>query len=217
MGRAMGRVAPIVLFGLIPVAFLLGALLVYWDIDEFAFDFHYGLYPQAHRLLSDGVPFDSPDAAITGHNAIYTTFTAAVATPITLLPPLVADVVFTALLVAAGAACLWVLGVRDWRVYGVVAMWAPVISAVQTANVTLILALLMALAWKYRDRRFLPGVFVGLAIAVKLFPWPLIVWLAASRRYAASAAALGVTVLSLLLIVPFGSIARLLQAHAPAR
>lgn len=205
MGRAMGRVAPIVLFGLIPVAFLLGALLVYWDIDEFAFDFHYGLYPQAHRLLSVGVPFDSPDAAITGHNAIYTTFTAAVATPITLLPPLVADVVFTALLVAAGAACLWVLGVRDWRVYGVVAMWAPVISAVQTANVTLVLALLMALAWKYRNRRFLPGVFVGLAIAVKLFPWPLVVWLAASRRYAAAAAALGVTVLSFLLILPFGS------------
>ena len=129
MGRAVGRVAPFVLFGLIPIVFLLGALLVYWDIDEFALDFHYGLYPQAHRLLSDGVPFDSPDAAITGHNAIYTTFTAAVATPITLLPPLVADIVFTALLVAAGAACLWVLGVRDWRVYGVVAMWAPVISA----------------------------------------------------------------------------------------
>ena len=205
MGRATGRVAPLVLFGLIPVAFLLGALVVVLGIERVRVRLPL-------RAVSAGPPAPlgrrsvrSARRVITGHNAIYTTFTAAVATPITLLPPLVADVVFTRSLIAAGAACLWVLGVRDWRVYGVVAMWAPVISAVQTANVTLVLALLMALAWKYRDRRFLPGVFVGLAVAVKLFPWPLIVWLVASRRYAASAAALGVTVLSLLLIVPFGS------------
>ena len=205
MRRAAERVAPVVFFAVIPIVLLLEALVVYWQTEKFAFDFHYGLYPQAQQLLSDGVPFDSPTAVITGENAIYTTFTAAAATPITLLPPLAADIVFTALVIAAGAACLWLLGVRDWRVYGVVALWAPIISAVQTANLTLILALLMALAWKYRDRRFLPGVFVGLAVAVKLFPWPLIVWLVASRRYRGLRSGARGHGLSLLLIVPFGS------------
>ena len=42
--------------------------------------------------------------------------------------------------------------VRDWRIYGVVLLWPAVIEAIQTANASLPLTLLVALMWRYRDR-----------------------------------------------------------------
>ena len=45
----------------------------------------------------------------------------------------------------------WVLGVRDWRCYGVLLLWPPVISAIQTGNVTLAFALAAAVGWRFRD------------------------------------------------------------------
>ena len=39
-----------------------------------------------------------------------------------------------ALLVGAALAIPYVLGVRDWRCYGLLLLWPPVISAVQTGR-----------------------------------------------------------------------------------
>ena len=64
--------------------------------------------------------------------------------PLTALPPGVADWLATALVLAALVAALWVLDVRDWRVYGVVLLWPAVIEAIQTANMSLPLTLLVA-------------------------------------------------------------------------
>ena len=61
-------------------------------------------------------------------------------------------------------------------------MWPPVISAVQTANVTLWLALACALAWRFRDRRLVASASIGITLAVKFFLWPMVVWFAATRR-----------------------------------
>jgi hypothetical protein len=88
-----------------------------------------------------------------------------------------------AALVAAVLATLWALDVRDWRCYGLVLLWPPVISAIQTGNVTLWFGLAAALAWRYRDRLVAPSVSIGVTLAVKFFLWPLVVWLAATRRY----------------------------------
>ncbi len=44
----------------------------------------------------------------------------------TLLPQLAADVTFALLGLALLGLALWIVGVRDWRVYGVVALWPPV-------------------------------------------------------------------------------------------
>ena len=43
--------------------------------------------------------------------------------PLTLLPVGVADIVMVLLGLACFALALWLVGVRDWRVYGVVALW----------------------------------------------------------------------------------------------
>ena len=114
--------------------------------------------------------------------------------PLTFLGRTPAEVIAVLVVFACVPATLAVMGVRDWRVYGAALWWAPVYSAVQTANVTLILVLGTALVWRFRDREVLTGAAAAAVIALKIFLWPLAVWLAATRRWLAVAvvACLGV-------------------------
>lgn len=65
-------------------------------------------------------------------------------------------------------------------------LWPPVISGWQTANVSLLLAFGIALAWRYRDRPIVSGALVGVMISLKLFLWPLAGWLLLTRRWRAT-------------------------------
>ena len=67
---------------------------------------------------------------------------------------------------------LWSVGVRDWRVYGVVALWPPIILEPGVSHLTPAVMLLTAVAWRWRYTDGHAGVAVGLAIALKLFPGP---------------------------------------------
>jgi hypothetical protein len=97
-----------------------------------------------------------------------------------------------ALLVGAALAIPYVLGVRDWRCYGLLLLWPSVINAIQTGTVTLLLALGAALAWRYRDRTVAAAAAVGATLSLKLILWPLLVWLAGTRRIATALATLAV-------------------------
>ena len=56
-------------------------------------------------------------------------------------------------------------------------------------NLTLLLVPMVAFAWRWRDYWLRTGLLIGLAIATKLFVWPLIFWLVGTRRYRAAGAA----------------------------
>jgi hypothetical protein len=99
-----------------------------------------------------------------------------------------------ALLVGVALAIPYVLGVRDWRCYGLLLLWPSVINAIQTGTVTLLLALGAALAWRYRDRTVATAAAAGATLSLKLILWPLLVWLAATRRVATAVAALAIGV-----------------------
>jgi hypothetical protein len=101
-------------------------------------------------------------------------------------------------------ATLRALDVRDWRCYGVVFLWPPVLSAIQTGNVTLLLGLCAALVWRFRASVARPAALVGVTLAAKFFLWPLAVWLAVTRRVAA--AALAVAIGLVLLLVTWAAI-----------
>ena len=73
----------------------------------------------------------------------------------------------------------------------------------RVSHLTPIIALLLAAAWKYRDARWSPGAMIGLAVALKFFVWPLLLWLAATRRTREAALAAFVAAVSLLLVLPF--------------
>jgi hypothetical protein len=92
---------------------------------------------------------------------------------------------------------LALLGIRDWRCYGLVLLWPPVIAAVQTGNITIPLALGAALVWRFRDRAHISAAGLGITLAAKLILWPLLLWLGATRRLATAllAVLVGISVL----------------------
>src|SRR5919204_105337 len=106
--------------------------------------------------------------------------------PVALLPAGVGDWVVTALLLLVAPACLRLCGVRDLRCYGAVFLWAPVVWSVQTGNLSLPLALGAVLLWRYRDRVVVAAAIAAAMVAVKLFLWPVVLWLAATRRQVSS-------------------------------
>ena len=55
----------------------------------------------------------------------------------------------------------------------------------------MLLMLPVAVAWRYRDRARIAGIALGVAVAAKLFVWPLVVWLLLTRRFAAAVWAVG--------------------------
>lgn len=151
-----------------------------------AIDLAQAYIPAAHKVLHGQSPY--PPAltvsALRPHTGfIYPPFTAWLVAPLAGLPMHVVEAVGTVLMIGALAALLWVLDVHDWRCYMIAVLWVPTYSAIQTANVTLPIALGIAVLWRLRDRRVLSGFLVGLMVAIKLYMWPLGVWLLATRRY----------------------------------
>ena len=114
------------------------ALAAYAGDDRLALDFHHELYPQAEAVVDGRDAYDPPDADLSDRaNFLWPMAAVLPVVPLTVLPPGAADWLATALVLATLVAALWVLGVRDWRVYGVVLLWPSVIEAIQTANASL--------------------------------------------------------------------------------
>lgn len=189
--RAGRRLSPLLL--ILPVAVL--GLMLWASQDMIALDFHRSFRPAAEAVLNGSSPYPPPvTASMAERDAfVYLPFAAFAYTPFVLLPPVAADLVVTALMILLAFASLWVLGVRDWRCYGI-AFFAPtMVNAIQTANLTVPLLLALAAIWALRRRTVLPGLVLALTLATKLFLWPVFVWLVATRRYRAAAASAAAT------------------------
>jgi hypothetical protein len=176
----------LVVLGLLPLlltAFQLRALLRGADLAP---DFTQGPWEAGHRLLSGASAYVPPSSSLLRQTTfVYPAPAALGLAPFALLPHASAALAFTLLNLAAVPATLRVLGVRDWRVYTVSLMWPPVMAGWETGNITLLLALGAALAWRYRDRPGAAGVLVACLVSAKLFLWPVALWLLATRRYRA--------------------------------
>ena len=124
----------------------------------------------------------------------------------TLLPLGVADVVMAVVGLMLLWAALWLVGLRDWRVYGVFSLWPSVTGEMRMGHLTPLLVLAAAAAWRWRDTRGAPGAAVGLATALKLFVWPLMVWLVVTKRARDAFVAVGIAGVSALIVLPFISL-----------
>jgi hypothetical protein len=179
------RFAAIAFFGVLPV---LAVCLVFASSiadTTYAIDFAQ-FYRGGENVLAGHHLYPANDAPLTAwshpYPYVYPPLPALVAAPVTVVPLQVAGVFLMGVLVLVVLLILRVLDVRDWRCYGLVLLWPPVISAIQTANPTLWLALATALAWRYRDRPVVAPIAIGVTFAVKFVLWPLLVWFAATRR-----------------------------------
>jgi hypothetical protein len=192
--------ASIVFCGVLPVLTLVALFASTIQDDVVAFDFR-PFYRAAGAVLEGETPYPSLDDPLTASSGayVYPPLTAIGAIPLRVLPVEAAGLLMMALLAVAALATPLVLGVRDWRCLGLVFLWPPVWSAIQTGNLTLLLGLAAALAWRFRDRRLASSAYVGVTLAAKVFLWPLVVWLAATRRLltAALACAIGAGLLVL--------------------
>jgi glycosyl transferase family 87 len=175
------RAADQLVLGIAPIVSvpLIFVTVVPWH--NFAVDFHSWYWLAGHRVLHGISPYAVPSP----NEFNYPAFGALLFVPFALIPHALAGVLFTVLVLAAVPASLWLLRVRDWRVYGVVMFWLPVIVGYVTANVSLLVLLGLAAIWRYRDRELLAGAVLAVLISVKVFVFPLAIWFLATRRFKA--------------------------------
>jgi hypothetical protein len=154
----------------------------------------------ALSVLHGRSPYVGPNPAAFVHfdRFVYPPVAALLFSPFAALPGGAARVLmFLAGLVAVLAA-LRVLGVEDWRCYGVAVVSAPAINSLALGALTSFLLLGAALAWRYRDNTAVAGVATAFTAVLKLFLWPLAVWLLATRRWRAFLLCAGASIILLL-------------------
>jgi len=148
------------------------------------------IYRQAGAAVLHGhSPYVSPAAIHSVGTAgfVYPAPAAWVMAPFALLSFHVAAVIFVVITTSAVVATLWLLEVRDLRCYGVALGLMPVSTAITTGTVSTLLTCAAALVWRYRDRVLWPALGLAGSLMLKPLLWPLVVWLAATRRWRAAA------------------------------
>jgi hypothetical protein len=153
--------------------------------ENVGFDLRNAFLPAARDVLDGASPYPLPgDPEIAGQHAyVYSPVVAYALVPLTVLPDSVAVFVGACGSFVAALVALALVGVRDWRCYGLMLMWPPVLNSVSNVSVSLPLAVLAAAAWRWRDRELSSGALLGVAVAVKTFVWPLLLWPACTRRF----------------------------------
>jgi hypothetical protein len=149
-------------------------------------------YDTIHAGFADGrVPHDlaiflraasvvlhghSPYAYRADETYAYPPLVALLAAPFHSLSAGGATLLWTLLSLAAIATALWLLGVRDWRCFALVAAYPITRSALDLGTIGPFLLLAVAGAWRWRESTRRLGAAAGVSVALKLFLWPLVVW-----------------------------------------
>jgi hypothetical protein len=145
-------------------------------------------------------PYVAPNATALAHfdKFVYPPVAALLFAPFAALPSEAARVLMFLAGLAAVLGALRLLRVQDWRCYGVAILSAPAINSLALGALTSFLLLGAAFAWRYRDRPAVAGVATAFTAVLKLFLWPLAVWLLVTRRWRALVLCVGVALVALL-------------------
>jgi hypothetical protein len=182
--REARRALEHVVFGFAAPALTIWTLAVLWAHDGRGEDFQLQYWLAGWRTLHGISPYAGLHAPVDAALAFpYPSSTAVFFAPFALLHRGASGDLFTAICLCAPALSLWTLRVRDWRLYGLVMLLAPVVSGWQTANLTLMLVLGMAVLWRFRERQIIASVAAAALVSLKPFMWPVVLWLLATRRW----------------------------------
>jgi hypothetical protein len=124
----------------------------------------------------------------------YPPFLAWLMAPLHPLSSSAAAIVWMLLSYAMVVLALWLLELRDWRCYALAFVFLPTRSSIDLGTIEPLLLLAVAAAWRWRDHVFRTAGAVGAAIVLKLFLWPLVLWLAVTRRVRAAIVAVAFAV-----------------------
>jgi len=149
-----------------------------------AWDVRFAYLPAAEAVLDGVSPYPELDDPILEDQKgyVYPPQLLFALLPLTPLPVGAAAALVTMGMLALLMATLRVVGVRDLRCYAAALLWVPAISGVLLANLSIPLAFVLAVAWKYRDDVWRPAIGLGLAVSAKFLLWPMFVWMLATRR-----------------------------------
>jgi hypothetical protein len=182
--REVRRALEHVVFGLGAPALTIWTLVFVWANDGRGGDFRFQYWLAGWRTLHGTGPYPILHASVNGVAVFpYPAPTAVFFVPFALLPRGFSGDAFTVICLAAPLLSLWVLRVRDWRLYGFVLLLAPVVAGWQTANLTLVLGFGLAIVWRFRDHPVFAGVGTAAVVALKPFLWPVILWLLVTKRW----------------------------------
>jgi hypothetical protein len=170
------------------VAYLVGAIHprpltvdnIYFPDGGFLFDLHV-MWQAGHDVVTGHSPYPF----------VYPPPAAFLMAPFGALPWSVAVVAFTLSAIAALILALRLLGVRDWRCHALALGALPMASSLMIGTLSPFLALGAAAAWRYRDRRWAVAIAIVGVVVTKIFLWPLVFWLLATRRYRTAATTVG--------------------------
>lgn len=159
--------------------------------NQYGFDFHGGMWRAGRDVLDGLSPYPVPriSALLAQSNAfIPPPPLALLSIPLSVLPFTLAVVLLNVVCAAGLTASLLVLGVRDWRVFALGLCSFPFVASLVLGQPDGVFALVAALSWRHRGSGR-GAMAVGALIALKLFAWPLILWLLATRRARSAAIA----------------------------
>lgn len=177
---------------------LVGVVTVH---HAFLFDFRGGLYDAGTAIIDGHDPYRASflahQAAIMHAGGVAAGETAANAfsipvypapanlaiLPLSLLPFWLAGALFTLLSVGATILGLRLLGVRDWRCIAIALVSWPSLNGLDLGAAGPLILLGAAVLWRWRERLWPPAIALTGIVVLKIFPWPLGVWLLVTRRY----------------------------------
>ena len=198
---ATRQVLAITAFGAFPAIVVLAIVVALTTHRSYASDADFRAFWSAGRAVLHGrSPYPQPDPSllVRGTSFVYPIPAAYAMVPFALLPFDLAATLFAFLLIAAIPLALRLVGVRDWRCYGIAILSEPVVQSLEVGAVTPLLMLGVALIWRYRDRRWAGAAALAGVIVLKIFLWPLLLWFALTRRFATAVAAAGLIAISTL-------------------
>ena len=176
------------------------------DFLDLGFDFRGTLWEPARAIVHGGSVYPPPtEAAVSvGNPSVYPPLFIVLSVPLALLPFSLAAWLWWLVLALSVGLALWIIGVRDWRCLAVALVSPIVLQGFFFGNLTLLLMVPLALAWRYRSQPWVAGLAVGVAVAAKLFAWPLVFWLLFTRRFKAALVSIGVA--AALVVLPWALI-----------
>jgi hypothetical protein len=200
MMAAARKVFNVLVFGAIPIAWGAAVFKFEAHLGVLGFDFKGTIWEPGRQILAGHSPYPRALASEmnTGNPSVYPPLALWLTLPFALLPFGLAYAVWAVIVVGAIVTTLRLLEVRDWRCYTLALGSCPVVFGLVMGNVLALLLPLAALTWRARRYAWWSGLALGLAIAIKLVLWPLLVWLVAARRRGAALVAVGTAALSTL-------------------
>lgn len=171
-----GRAALLIVAPLLLLVFVAGDVWNWHRVARTPVDFHI-FWIAGQHYLHQHTPY--------GHSVseafVYPPPAALLFAPLALLPYHVAAGVFLVISLAAVVGALWLLDVRDPRLYAATFLSPAVLTALTIGTITPLLLLGLAAVWCFRDRRGV-AIPVALLVVLKLFLWPMLVWLLLTGR-----------------------------------